>query len=412
MKYDYMSRRVEKKILSGETVTKNLRFVYDSYKLIEELDGLNSNSVLKKFIWNGETPFSMTDIDGTFYYVLDANKNVSEMIDTSGVVRAHYEYSPFGKIIVQSGDKADDNPIRFSSEYMDEELGLVYYNHRYYSPELGRWLSRDGVEELGGANLYAMCFNAPVNFIDMLGLEAEEIGLDAYNRRIGDFNEGVFFTGVNNVVGGVVKGAFSVFDAVADYKNSAGVLSWAATNPRATGGVIGDAASAAARDIYEKAQTDRGRGELLTLDLSMLIPLAEANALKAGAAEAKAGAGATAKSCNRVCKPQKSSLSNEEARAWYNEKLKEIDTDITLTEENAKFNHAKRNELKRATRDIMSDRNEAARLDKQYPLQNFNYYKNKYRSEGYSGEDLWRKIIEGAKTPNAKVNAKFGIKEE
>ena len=28
--------------------------------------------------------------------------------------------------------------------------------HRYYTPELGRWLSRDPISELGGWNLYAM----------------------------------------------------------------------------------------------------------------------------------------------------------------------------------------------------------------------------------------------------------------
>jgi RHS repeat-associated protein len=176
MKYDYMSRRIEKKVLNGDVVVKNLRFVYDGYKLIEILDGLNSNSVLQKIVWNGETPFSITDTASsiTYYYVLDANKNVSDMIDTSGTVRAHYEYSPFGKIIAQSGDKADENPIRFSSEYFDEELGLVYYNFRYYSPELGRWLSRDPIEEQGGYNIYAMVGNAPVNFWDYLGFGYEE----------------------------------------------------------------------------------------------------------------------------------------------------------------------------------------------------------------------------------------------
>ena len=38
--------------------------------------------------------------------------------------------------------------FRFSSEYHDSETNLVYYNYRYYSPELGRWLSRDPIGEL------------------------------------------------------------------------------------------------------------------------------------------------------------------------------------------------------------------------------------------------------------------------
>ena len=39
--------------------------------------------------------------------------------------------------------------FRFSSKILDTETGLTYYNYRYYSPELGRWLSRDPINELG-----------------------------------------------------------------------------------------------------------------------------------------------------------------------------------------------------------------------------------------------------------------------
>ena len=62
-------------------------------------------------------------------------------------------------------------PFRFSSEYFDDETGLVYYNYRYYSPELGRWLSRDPSEErAGGLHLYGMCKNDSANVFDSLGL--------------------------------------------------------------------------------------------------------------------------------------------------------------------------------------------------------------------------------------------------
>ena len=46
----------------------------------------------------------------------------------------------------------------------------MYYNLRYYSPILGRWLSRDPIGEAGGSNLYAMTSNNPVNLWDSLGL--------------------------------------------------------------------------------------------------------------------------------------------------------------------------------------------------------------------------------------------------
>ena len=89
----------------------------------------------------------------------------------NGDIVAHYEYSPFGSLTKVSGDYADSNPLRFSSEYFDEETGLIYYNYRYYNPELGRWISRDPIEEQGGYNLYGMIGNNPLYGWDMLGYE-------------------------------------------------------------------------------------------------------------------------------------------------------------------------------------------------------------------------------------------------
>jgi len=59
--------------------------------------------------------------------------------------------------------------FRFSSEYHDSETGLVYYNYRYYSPDLGRWLNRDPIGERGGWNLYGMLGNRVINYWDRLG---------------------------------------------------------------------------------------------------------------------------------------------------------------------------------------------------------------------------------------------------
>ena len=43
-----------------------------------------------------------------------------------------------------------------STKYTDSETGLLYYGYRQYIPELGRWASRDPIQEEGGCNLF--CF--------------------------------------------------------------------------------------------------------------------------------------------------------------------------------------------------------------------------------------------------------------
>ena len=48
---------------------------------------------------------------------------------------------------------------RFSTKYYDAETDLYYYGYRYYSPSLGRWISRDPIEEEGGVNLYNCNYN-------------------------------------------------------------------------------------------------------------------------------------------------------------------------------------------------------------------------------------------------------------
>ena len=174
--YDYMGRRFEKKVYTANVLTKHEKFVYDGYKLIQVLDALNDNAVTMTFVWHPEstgldTPFSMTYDGETYYYVTDGNKNVMSLIDAAGTKVAEYVYDPFGRLLSSTGELAEINPFRFSSEYHDDETGLVYYNYRYYSPELGRWISRDPIEEEGGVNLYAMVGNNSVTKTDYLGLK-------------------------------------------------------------------------------------------------------------------------------------------------------------------------------------------------------------------------------------------------
>ncbi len=108
----------------------------------------------------------------------DGNKNVSDVFffALGNGIGAHYEYAPFGAITRTSSathignvDIVADNPFRFSSEFYDSELDLVYYNYRHYSPALGRFLSRDPIEEQGGLNLYAFCKNSVTYIFETLG---------------------------------------------------------------------------------------------------------------------------------------------------------------------------------------------------------------------------------------------------
>ena len=51
--------------------------------------------------------------------------------------------------------------------------GLQVAGQRFYSPEFGRWLSRDPIRERGGVNLSGFTFNQPVGRRDALGLASD-----------------------------------------------------------------------------------------------------------------------------------------------------------------------------------------------------------------------------------------------
>ena len=103
------------------------------------------------------------------YFMHDAMKNVTSIFDSQQRQQAYYEYAPFGGLLSTEGDMAQENTFRFSCEYADDELGLVYYNYRHLNPADGRWINRDPIVEQGGWNLYGFLDNRVINCIDILG---------------------------------------------------------------------------------------------------------------------------------------------------------------------------------------------------------------------------------------------------
>jgi RHS repeat-associated protein len=97
------------------------------------------------------------------------------------VIYEHYRYTAFGEpeIYDSSGNKlatsAIKNEILWNSRRYDSTTNLYYYKYRHYAPALGRWLSRDPIEEWGGVNLYGFVGNEPLGQWDRLGLELTKV---------------------------------------------------------------------------------------------------------------------------------------------------------------------------------------------------------------------------------------------
>jgi RHS repeat-associated protein len=177
--YDAQSRRIAHTTGSDTTL-----YLYDTWNVIAEYTA--SGTLTKTLTWGMDLSQSMQGAGGvggllavtetptsgapaTYYPLYDGNGNITEYINQSATVVAHYEYDPFGNTIVATEAKANDFNYRFSTKPLDSATGFYYYGYRYYDPVTGRWPSRDPIEEKGGMNLYGFVRNFPIYAIDKDG---------------------------------------------------------------------------------------------------------------------------------------------------------------------------------------------------------------------------------------------------
>ncbi|MCK9305227.1 MAG: RHS repeat-associated core domain-containing protein [Bacteroidales bacterium] len=202
--YDYMNRRASRttSMMAGRSISyppsptdpqgswsalEICRYIWDGWNIVAEIiiDQTEFTTNVNYYAWGLDLSGTLQGAGGvggllaetktaesgtnTYYALGGANGNVTEYIDNTGAVKAHYEYNAFGEITAQSGVMADDFAFRFSTKCYDPETGLYYYGHRYYDPILGIWFSKDPVEEQDGPGLYLFLKNDGINKWDYLG---------------------------------------------------------------------------------------------------------------------------------------------------------------------------------------------------------------------------------------------------
>ncbi len=182
--YDHRGRMVRKEISHEGTKTRRIEYLWDDWNIIRET--ITNPSTLQPFnsstyyIWGLDLDGTLQGAggvggllavvrdDGVFLPTYDANGNISEYVSTNGEIVAHYDYSPFGEPLVASGSFASTFTHQFSTKPYCPVTGFSEYQMRKYNPEIGRWMSRDPIEEIP---LYSFCYSDAINEIDILGLQ-------------------------------------------------------------------------------------------------------------------------------------------------------------------------------------------------------------------------------------------------
>jgi len=208
--YDNMGRCINTKVYHWQTVVgasvrnpdpaMNVNYLYDGWNMVAELDGNNSNAILRNYAWGldlggtsggagGIGGLLMADLrvptgGGNFttnrvLYGYDGNGNVITLAaSNTGNLVATYDYDPFGNTVRIEGSLAAYNCFRFSTKWLEtdavvggRDLGLYNYGRRFFELEIVRFLNKDPSEEQGGNNLYTIVGNNLINFFDAFGLD-------------------------------------------------------------------------------------------------------------------------------------------------------------------------------------------------------------------------------------------------
>jgi len=103
-----------------------------------------------------------------YYYINDHLGTPMKVIDENNTIAWSADYKPFGEADI-TVDTFNNN-FRFPGQYYDNETGLHYNWHRYYQPQIGRYLRPDPMGIQDGINLYLYANSNPINFFDILGL--------------------------------------------------------------------------------------------------------------------------------------------------------------------------------------------------------------------------------------------------
>jgi len=146
---------------------------------------------LESLIW------TWTETEKTiYYYHKDHQWSVIWLSNLSGDMIQEYHYDDYGTpylcevgsiqcTSITSLDDTYGNDRFYTGREYDRETGLYYYRARYYSPYLGRFISRDPIGTADNINLYSYVGSNPLNYTDPSGNVAGVANAIAWGVNVG-----------------------------------------------------------------------------------------------------------------------------------------------------------------------------------------------------------------------------------
>lgn len=154
--------RAWKQSRSGKTY-----FLYDGSRPVAEYNSTGTLTATHTFGADGlVSRRSVTGTPATTFYTFDERGNVAQRLNITATVQNTDLYDSYGS---RTGTVSQPDPWGYEAQagyYTDVETGLLLLTHRFYDPNMGRFLTRDPMGYDGGINLYGYTRNDPVNESD------------------------------------------------------------------------------------------------------------------------------------------------------------------------------------------------------------------------------------------------------
>jgi RHS repeat-associated protein len=209
--YDALDNRIGMDENGAQTWT-----LYDSGNPI--MDFNSSGSLTMRYLWGPTGIVARETSGGTVsWYLADHLGTVRDLINNSGAIIDHVDFSAFGTVLDESSPTSGDRMMGFAMLERDTVTGLNLAVYREENPRTGRWDSQDPMRfAAGDADLYRYVKNAPSNSADPSGRGGRE-GLiaggtaAAVGATIGWFAGGPPGAAAGGVLGGIIGFGWGYF---------------------------------------------------------------------------------------------------------------------------------------------------------------------------------------------------------
>ncbi len=157
--YDGDGNRVKGEITGGDTTT----YIGNYVEWIEGAD-----YPLVKYYYAGNTRVAMRS-DSLKFLLGDHLGSTAITTNSSGGFNSEIRYYPWGGVRYTSG--SSPTTYQFTGQRIERDLGLYFYNARWYDPQLGRFIQADTIVPGGvqGLDRYAYVGNNPLRYTDPSG---------------------------------------------------------------------------------------------------------------------------------------------------------------------------------------------------------------------------------------------------